>query len=304
MIMPYPPRHSATTARRRARRKRKIRIWIARVIFLFLFILFLVGLYHLIGLLLTRFFLKSQATNSTDGSQSAWYQEESLPAQGDVSDPDGIVVAIDPGHGGSDHGSQGINFYEDEMTWKTANLLMDLMEQDGRFSPFLTITQEQWEDDSRREKPSERAENIQNHNADLLLSIHGNSDVYPDTYGFECFPVPPTLPYHEESQRFAEIIAGLFGQDGQKLRGTNGVRYLYYDENDNKLIVESGSLQLSGSPTFTLLEDSGCPAVLVEQCFITNASDVDRYGDEDGCARAAQIYYQAICQYYGMDQLV
>ena len=295
MIMPYPPKH-AVTARQKARRKRRIQIWIARVIFLTLLILFLVGIYHLVGVILTRVFLESPST----GGDTAWFAEEGdLPAE-DVSSG-GIVVAIDPGHGGSDHGSQGLGFYEDEMTWQTANLLLDLMEADERFSPFLTITQEQWEDDSRREKPSERAQAIQGRGAQLLLSIHGNSDVSSDTYGFECFPVPPTLAYHEESQQFAEIIVGLFGQDGQKLRGSNGVRYLYYDENDNKLIVESGSMQLAGTPTFTLLEDSGCPAVLVEQCFITNAGDVDRYGDEDGCARAAQLYYQAICQYYGFD---
>ena len=292
--MPYPPRHSMT-ARQRARQKRRIQIWIARIIFFTLLILFLVGIYHLTGVILSRFFLEAQA-GSSNPAGSTWFEEGAE----DLSSG-GMVVAIDPGHGGSDHGSQGLGFYEDEMTWRTANLLLELMEADDRFSPFLTITQEQWEDESRREKPSERAETIQVSGAQLLLSIHGNSDVSSDTYGFECFPVPPTLAYHEESQQFAEIIAGLFGQDGQKLRGTNGVRYLYYDENDNKLIVESGSMQLAGTPTFTLLEDSGCPAVLVEQCFITNASDVDRYGDEDGCARAAQLYYQAICQYYGLE---
>lgn len=293
--MPYPPRH-IQPPRRRSRLKRRIKIWIARILFFLLLLLALVGLYHLAGIFFTNFFLEAQAQS---GESTAWIEDDNSSGQGG-----NIVVAIDPGHGGSDHGSEGIYFYEDEMTWRTANLLLEMMEQDGRFEPFLTITQAQWEDESVREKPSDRADLIQSRQTDLLLSIHGNSDYSPDTYGFECFPVPPGLAYHEESQRFAEIIAGLFGQDGQKLRGNNGVRYLYYDENDNKLLVESGSLQLSGSPTFTLLEDSGCPAVLSEQCFITNAGDVDRYGDEDGCQKAAELYYQAICEYFGLDALV
>ena len=40
-----------------------------------------------------------------------------------------------------------------------------------------------------------------------------------------------------------------------------------------------------------------CPAVLAEQCFITNASDVESFGTEEGCKRAAEAYYRAICGY-------
>ena len=46
------------------------------------------------------------------------------------------MVAVDPGHGGGDPGTEGPYFNEDEMTWETAELLMDLLEADGRFAPF------------------------------------------------------------------------------------------------------------------------------------------------------------------------
>lgn len=209
-------------------------------------------------------------------------------------------VAIDPGHGGSDHGSTGISFMEDEMTWETANLLLELLEKDSRFDPFLTMTQEQMDDPYNRVKPSQRGQFASEQNAELLISIHGNSDSREDTSGFECFPVPPGRDYHEESQRLGELIAAQFEEDGQRLRGINGVRYLYYDENDNKVIVESGSDHMQGTPTFTLLETCGCPAVLVEQCFITSREDTLRYGGNEGCARAAALYYQAILDYYGL----
>jgi hypothetical protein len=40
---------------------------------------------------------------------------------------------------------------------------------------------------------------------------------------------------------------------------------------------------------------------LAEQCFLTSETDVDQFGDEDGCALAAQVYYQAICAYFGTE---
>ena len=39
------------------------------------------------------------------------------------------------------------------MTWETAELLMDLLEADGRFAPFLTT------DGTEYERPSQRAAN-------------------------------------------------------------------------------------------------------------------------------------------------
>ena len=51
------------------------------------------------------------------------------------------------------------------------------------------------------------------------------------------------------------------------------------------------------------MEESNCPAVLAEQCFITSAEDVDLFGDEDGCQRTARVYYEAICAYFGTQPL-
>lgn len=42
------------------------------------------------------------------------------------------VIAIDPGHGGTDPGSEGSGLWEYEMTWQVANELVNLLEQDGR----------------------------------------------------------------------------------------------------------------------------------------------------------------------------
>lgn len=55
--------------------------------------------------------------------------------------------------------------------------------------------------------------------------------------------------------------------------------------------------------SFTLLEDVDCPAVLAEQCFVTNAEDVERFGSEESCKAVARIYYEVICAYFGTEPL-
>ena len=53
-----------------------------------------------------------------------------------------------------------------------------------------------------------------------------------------------------------------------------------------------------------MLEYAECPAILSEQCFLTNSADVDLLGDEDGCQLAARQYYEAICQWFGLEPAV
>lgn len=204
----------------------------------------------------------------------------------------GFIVAVDPGHGGGDIGAEGVYFDEWEMTWKTADYLMDLLKADERFSPFLTT------DGTEYEKASQRAANAVAGGAQLLISIHGNSGEDPSYTGFECYPVPPGRTYNAESLAFAQLIADGFGNANEKLRGQNGVRYIYYDANNEKQIYEVSDTSVHSDPTFTLLEECGCPAVLAEQCFVTSPADVDAFGDDDGCHAAAQIYYDAICSWY------
>ena len=84
---------------------------------------------------------------------------------------------------------------------------------------------------------------------------------------------------------------------GAKLRGTEGVRFGYYNSNGEKVLVDSSDTEVYDFDTFGMLKNMDCPAVLVEQCFITNQDDVEAFGMEDGCKKAAAAYYRAICRY-------
>lgn len=215
------------------------------------------------------------------------------------------VVAIDPGHGGVDRGSEGPGFGEYEMTWRTANELADLLEADGRLRPCLTLTETESQDpDSPRIMPSERARRAAEAGAALLLSIHGNSDPVYGASGYECYAIPVGRDHHDESLRFAQLVAAKFGALGQRLRGADGVKYIFYDQDDNKYERDATDTDVYTDPTFGVLEYAGCPAILSEQCFLTNSADVDLLGDEDGCQLAARQYYEAICQWFGLEPAV
>lgn len=208
------------------------------------------------------------------------------------------VIAIDPGHGGTDPGSEGSGLWEYEMTWQVANELVDLLEQDGRYAPVLTITEEESQNsDMPRVEPAERAQRANDAGAVLLFSIHGNSEPSGTADGFECYAIPPGQQYHDESVALARLTAQKITQTGQPLRGQDGVRYIYFDTYDNRMVYESSDETPRNEPTFRLLADADCPAVLVEQCFLTNPQDAAHLATPSGAKQAAKAYYEAICEW-------
>ena len=214
-----------------------------------------------------------------------------------VGDPP-YRVAIDAGHGGNDPGARGV-VEEKEMTAQTSEALFALLEADPNYIPLRSR-----ESYDVTAKPSERAEAINAQSPQLLLSIHGNSAANGSTAaGFECYPAVPGRTWHQESFYFAKLLAGGMQSIGARLRGRGGVRYIYYLENDQKQLVENTYTQVRPERSFTLLEDVDCPAVLAEQCFVTNDEDVEHFGSEQGCKAVARIYYEAICAYFGTEPL-
>ena len=227
---------------------------------------------------------------------------EALPDPRPAGAGNGIVVAIDPGHGGYnenngcwDSGAKGDGVTEAELTIRIAGMLEELLRQDRRFAPVMTT------DGSTYLKGSQRGAAAQAAGAELLVSIHFNSDPVYDSRGLECYPATPAMATNADSLRLAAAITEGFAATGLPLRGENGIRYLYFDANNNRMVYESSDTVPRTDPTFTVLETCGCPAVLVEQAFLTNPADAALFSSDEGCRSAAGIYYRAICQYFGME---
>lgn len=204
------------------------------------------------------------------------------------------MVGLDAGHGGIDTGAVGI-MQEVELTERTTAKLTALLKADGRFRVVLS------RDEGEDKSITDRNKLFQRAKPDLVLSIHANSGEEASASGFECYPSPPGKTNHEKSLVFAQYIAKEMEAAGAKLRGTDGVRFGYYvptaDGNTTKLLLDSTDTQIYDYDTFGMLKNMNCPAVLVEQCFVTNQQDVNEFATDEGCQKAAEAYYQAICHY-------
>ena len=188
---------------------------------------------------------------------------------------------------------------EKDVTAATASALLQWLEQDSNYIPLQTR-----ESFDATATPAERAAAARAQAPQLLLSVHANSAANGSTAaGFECYPSVPGRTWHAESFYFARLLASGMQAAGASLRGRGGVRYIYYLENDQKQLVESTHTEVRAERSFTLLEDVDCPAVLAEQCFVTSAEDVERFGSEEGCRKVARIYYEAVCAYFGTQPL-
>lgn len=286
-----PPRtvRAARTARAAARRRKRRRRLLRTLAF-----------FCLILAVVLAMALRPTPTDAVQ-AVAATPQNAAQPAAAPEQDGPPYTIAIDAGHGGIDIGAEGI-INEVLLTETTIGYLENWLTQDENYTPVRTHAADTFSENT------ERAAVANNAGASLLISVHGNSDPYSSqSYGFECYAQPPGRTYHEESLKLAHLIAEKFGAAGQRLRGDAGVRYIYYAGDDEsgyeKQVVEESDTTVYSEQTFGLLEKTDCPAVLVEQCFITSESDVAGWGTDDGCRRAARLYYEAVCDYFGTQPL-
>ena len=81
-----------------------------------------------------------------------------------------IVVALDPGHGGTESGAVGGNLVEKELTWKLASRVKEILDSTPGITGVLTKSKDET---LNREIRARRAKD---NDADLLVSFHINSN--------------------------------------------------------------------------------------------------------------------------------
>ena len=110
------------------------------------------------------------------------------------------IIALDAGHGGQDLGAEGI-YTEVNVTEATTNALVSLLEQDAN---YVAVRCRQ---NGEGMSVAGRAEAANQAGAELFLSIHANFDETGTATGFECFPQTQASETHEQSLRFARLLA-------------------------------------------------------------------------------------------------
>lgn len=86
---------------------------------------------------------------------------------------------------------------------------------------------------------------------------------------------------------------------------TPSVDYLYYkpfDDDSYQLeIIDSADTTDYQLETWELMEKCNVPVVISDQIYVTNQSDIDTWASESNYQKAAECYYSAIKNYYGIE---
>ena len=180
--------------------------------------------------------------------------------------PTGIVVTIDPGHGGGDPGAVGVGgLKEKDVVSAIAYEVASILEASG-VQVVLTRSDDREIDLEPRVQIAEQAR------ADLFVSIHANSISLdrPDVNGLETY-------YYSSGNQLAQFIqAAILRQLSMRDRGVRQAR-------------------------FYVLRNTAMPAVLVETGFVTGAEDAQNFNDPNWRARMAQAIASGIVEYVQQD---
>ncbi|MBS4534160.1 N-acetylmuramoyl-L-alanine amidase [Clostridium sp. D2Q-14] len=132
-------------------------------------------------------------------------------------------VVIDPGHGGSDVGATGISgLYEKDFTLSLSKKIKKILEKEEQIEVYMTREDDTFISTEDLYRPKFANEL----NADLYISIHGNTFSDSDVSGTESFY------FHDESKYFADLIhrhvvnATGFNDRGVKAKDFFVVRYV------------------------------------------------------------------------------
>ncbi|MEO2205935.1 N-acetylmuramoyl-L-alanine amidase family protein [Paenibacillus pabuli] len=177
------------------------------------------------------------------------------------------VVVIDPGHGGSDPGAISItNKPEKEYVLALALKVQALLLNEPDIDLVMT------RDSDIYPTRSERVELANQLNADVFVSIHGNSVTSsPQASGTETY-------YYQRSS--SKDLANIIHQHLVKALG-------FKDRG-----VKNGSLQV--------IRETTMPAVLLEIGFLSNAAEEKAMSSEEVQEKAAQAIVDGIKEYLGI----
>lgn len=179
----------------------------------------------------------------------------------------GVVVVVDPGHGGQDSGAVGVGgLLEKQPILAIALEVASLLEKQG-INAVLTRSDDRFVDLGPRVTLAERV------NAKAFVSIHANSISLsrPDVNGLETYRARDGS---SSGLRLAQLVHSSI------LRSLNmrdrGVR----------------------SAGFYVLRNTSMPAILIEVGFVTGREDAARLASSTGRRLLAQAIAQGILQYF------
>jgi N-acetylmuramoyl-L-alanine amidase len=208
--------------------------------------------------------LDQNAAGSSESDDSAW---KFGPHNGYVpTDP--RLIVIDPGHGGSDPGTQHGGVSEATLTLDMAKRLRAILVDRGWKVKLThdTNVDVYAPNDSAHDELQARVDVANKAGARLFVSIHANAYINPGPYGTTTYISKP------EDLPFGHIVAAQLEGDGTKDDGV--IKAHYYVTYHTRM-----------------------PAVLIETAFLTNPNDYALLTDPAWREKVAQEIADGIAQY-------
>ena len=190
-----------------------------------------------------------------------------------------IVVVIDPGHGGSNLGTDYLPIPEKTYTMTVALHMKEQLEKYQNVQVYLTHTEDI--DMSLRE----RAEFASSVNADFLFSLHFNMSLSHALYGSEVWVPSSGQLYSQGYSAANEFLTqfdemGLFNRGIKTRIGSNG-------KSDYYGVIRESALR-------------NIPAIIVEHCHVDNDNDAPYIQSPEMLKEFGVRDAEAVARYFGL----
>ena len=218
-----------------------------------------------------------------------------------------IRITIDPGHGGRDPGGVGHGLLEKDIALAISKKLKKLLDGHPGFTSFLTRKYDEFI------VLDDRAAFAHKHRADLLISIHVNSNINPRPRGASVYIINEKgaknaysryLKQKEKHTQATKIIED-HSSDVQSLiidliqtvvqEKSSGIADRILDNFSTFSKIHSDGLH---EENFNVLLTSNIPAILVETGFISNVRDARKLGTGSYQQQLAKGIYSAVVEHF------
>ncbi len=229
--------------------------------------------------------------------------------------PDGDprpVIVLDPGHGGIDTGTHGLDGeLEKDVVLTFATEVRDKLAQSGKYRVLMTRT------DDTFVPLNERVRFARSHNASLFISIHADS--LPKKEGQAEGATVYTLSEHAsdaeaarlaDDENKADVIAGvdltaepddvanILVDLAQRETKTFSLQFAHSTVKEFKTIARLHKRPMK-SAGFVVLKAPDVPSVLIELGYMSNRSDLNHLVSTEWRTKTATALAQAVDDFFG-----
>ena len=205
-----------------------------------------------------------------------------------------FVVALDPGHGGTDPGAVSGGLNEADINWKIAQACKTELEKYGNVEVYVTRAQNE-----TLSSLSARVDRAVEHGAQVFVSIHINSASAASAKGAEVW-YPNDSSYkkaetHDVAKDLSQKILDELGALGLSKRGIK-----MKDSQNNSKYPDGSVRDYYG--VIASSREHGIPGIIVEHAFITNADENKKLADDSFLAQLGQADARGIAQAFGLSK--